>query len=177
MYRLRELSKEDIPEINRWRNNKELIDNLGAQFRYINLSVDEKWYEAYMQNRATCVRCAIADENNFIIGLISLTNINQINQSAVLHIMIGSEHSRNKGAGTYAVREILKHAFYNLNLMRIELNVLTENSRAVHLYEKCGFVREGTKRKATFKNGRFEDMHMYSILRNEFAELMKNEHN
>ena len=48
MYRLRELEKKDIAIINQWRNKKELIDYLGAPFRYINLDVDEQWYLQYI---------------------------------------------------------------------------------------------------------------------------------
>ena len=164
MYKLRELCKEDLKEINKWRNNKTLIDNLGAQYRYINLSVDEKWYDNYMQNRMSCVRCSIIDENNNIIGLVSLTDINQINQSCIYHIMIGNDVNQGKGAGTYATKTMINHAFNNLNLKRIELSVLTTNKQAIHLYESCGFIKEGTRRKCTYKNGKFVDMHIYSIL-------------
>ena len=45
MYRLRELERKDIPTINRWRNNPELVALLGAPFRYINSEVDEKWFD------------------------------------------------------------------------------------------------------------------------------------
>jgi hypothetical protein len=49
MYKLRELRKEDILKINKWRNDSELINHLGAPFRYINLDVDYRWYDNYMQ--------------------------------------------------------------------------------------------------------------------------------
>ena len=44
MYRLRELDKKDLPVINEWRNNKELISFLGAPFRFINIDVDIRGY-------------------------------------------------------------------------------------------------------------------------------------
>ncbi|MBQ7574545.1 MAG: GNAT family N-acetyltransferase [Clostridia bacterium] len=168
MYKLRELYKDDLVEINRWRNDKNLIDNLGAQFRYINLGVDEKWYETYMASRQSTVRCAIVDANDMIVGIVGLVNINHLNQSAVFNIMIGKNENQNKGIGTFATKEMLKHAFYNLNLNRVELSVLEYNERAIRMYEKCGFVREGKKRQVTFKNGKFIDMYIYSILRAEF---------
>jgi RimJ/RimL family protein N-acetyltransferase len=56
-----------------------------------------------------------------------------------------------------------------MNLQRIELTVLEDNSRAKHVYEKNGFVYEGRKRNAVFKDGKFVDMLMYSILRNEYV--------
>lgn len=169
MFKLRELEKRDLPAINRWRNDKEIIDCLGAPYRFINLEVDESWYASYMGNRGNAVRCAITeDSNDEILGLVSLTSIQFLNQSAEFHIMIGDSKNQNRGIGTFAVKEMLHHAFYHMNLHRIELSVLETNQRAIHLYEKCGFVREGIKRKCSYKNGGFVNMYIYSILKNEF---------
>ena len=176
MFKLRELESRDLKEINSWRNDPELIGHLAAPYRYINLRVDEEWFENYMRSRSTNVRCAIVDENDKVLyGLISLTGIDQLNQCAELHIMIGSREHRGKGVGTFAVKEMLHHAFCNLNLRRIELTSLADNTISHKLYEKCGFRREGTKRKAVFKNGEYIDMHMYSILKEEYMELKENE--
>ena len=170
MFRLRELERKDLQEINKWRNNPELIELLGAPFRYINLDVDVKWFESYMSNRGNAVRCAITELNkDDILGLVSLVSINYMNQSAEFHIMIGDTANQGRGIGTFAVKEMLNHAFNNMNLQRVELTVLEDNERAKHLYEKCGFVYEGRKRKAKYKNGTFVDILMYSILRSEFS--------
>lgn len=171
MYKLRELARKDIEFINNWRNDPELISFLGAPFRYINVDVDENWFDNYMSNRAHVVRCSIVTESDDkVLGLVTLASIDQLNQSAELHIMIGEKDSRGKGMGTFAVTEMLKHAFNNLNLHRVELSVLSTNKVAQKLYEKCGLVREGTKRKAVYKNGQFVDMHIYAVLREDFKE-------
>ncbi len=166
MYQLRELEKNDVQTINLWRNDKALIDCLGAPFRFINLDVDTQWFDNYMKNRSTNVRCAIVDSEcpETIIGLVSLCNIDYLNRSAVLHLMIGNKENRGKGIGTFAVNEMLHHAFHNLNLHRVELSVLEDNMAAIHLYEKCGFELEGRKRQSNFKNGEYKDMLIYSIL-------------
>lgn len=169
MYMLRELERKDLQIINKWRNDYELISLLGAPYRYINLAVDEKWFDSYMANRHNSVRCAIVrKEEDAILGLVSLVSVDYMNQSAEFHIMIGSKEERGKGIGRFAVTEMLNHAFNNMNLHRIELSVLDSNKIAQHLYEKVGFVREGTKRKARFKNGQFVDVHLYSILREDY---------
>ena len=168
MYRLRELERKDIVAINKWRNNPELISLLGAPFRFINSEVDEQWFEDYMNRRNSNVRCAIVDYQDTPIGLISLTSVNRINQTAKLHIMIGDLELCNKGIGSLAIKEMLLHAFNNMNLRRIELSVLSDNTRAQKVYEKVGFIREGIKRKAVFKNGQFVDMFLYSILKEEY---------
>lgn len=168
-YKLRELEKKDLPVINEWRNNPELIAQLGAPYRFINLSVDEAWFDGYMKNRSTTVRCAIVEEHNDeILGLVSLVSIDHLNQSAEFHIMIGNKENQGKGLGTFAVMQMLKHAFDNLNLQRVELTVLEDNERARHLYEKVGFVQEGVKRSARYKKGKFVNMMIYSVLKAEF---------
>ena len=174
-YRLRELERRDIPIINGWRADRGLIACLGAPYRFINQEVDEAWFDAYMRSRQTCVRCAIVGEGDAsedqILGLITLAGIDHLRQSATLHIMIGSSKDRGKGMGTFAVLSMLRHAFYDLNLRRVELSVLATNEAAIGLYEKCGFTREGTRRQACYKGGEFVDMYEYGILRGEESKL------
>jgi len=164
MYKLRELTKKDIPIINSWRNNEDLIQSLGAPFRFINQEVDEKWFDNYMQSRANTIRCAIISiDSEEIIGLVSLTQIDFIHRNAKLHIMI-DKHHQNKGAGSFGVKSMIDHAFLNYGLHRIELDVLADNKRAQHVYEKCGFIKEGIKKQAAFKNGEYRDMYIYSLI-------------
>lgn len=171
MYRLRELDQKDLQIINQWRNDPQLISMLGAPFRHINIKVDMNWFDSYMSDRGKTVRCAIVQkDDDKILGLVSFVSINYMNQSAEFHIMIGDKDNQGQGMGTFAVKEMLHHAFYNMNLHRIELTVLDSNKRAQHFYEKIGFIREGTKRKAKFKNGEFVDMHLYSVLKEDFLE-------
>lgn len=171
MYRLREIEKKDLWIINQWRNDPELISLLGAPFRFINIQVDEKWFDNYMNTRNNAIRCAIVDENDDkILGLVSLVSIDYISRSAELHIMIGNKNDRGKGLGTFAINSILTHAFKNVNLHRVELTVLEDNAYARKLYEKIGFIQEGVKRSAKYKNGRYVNMLLYSILQEEFLK-------
>lgn len=168
MFKLREICSEDISIINSWRNNKELVDKLGATYRYVNEDIDDLWYQNYLKNRNNNIRCAILNEEDNIIGVIYLLDIDYLNRNGVLHIMIGNQVSRNNGAGTFAVKEILNHAFNNYNLNRVELEVLSTNEFAQNFYKKLGFVSEGIKRKCIYKNGNYIDMIIMSILKDEW---------
>ncbi len=169
MYKLRELERGDLERINQWRNDPYLIACLGAPYRYINEDVDKAWYDKYLNTRNNSVRCAIVDEQDEILGLISLLDIDSVNRSAALHIMIGGAENRGKGIGSFAVRAMVEHAFLNLNLRRIELGVLETNLPAIRLYEKTGFVKEGIKRQSNYKNGKYVNMIMMGLLRDEFG--------
>lgn len=167
MYCLRGLEKRDLEIINKWECVPELINFSGAPLRYTNPIADMKWID-YLQNCGNTIRCAIVDKTDKIIGVVSLIFIDYINQSAVFQIIIGDKVNREKGIGTWATRKILNHAFYNMNLNRVELFVLNKNTKAIRLIEKCGFVCEGKKRSACYNKGKLDDLLMYSILRNQF---------
>jgi len=174
MYLIREITREDVKTINLWRNDPELISHLGAAFSYTNEERDNAWYENYLKNRNTNVRCAIVRESDLkMVGVVYLLGINSINRSAELGIMIGNKEDRGCGVGYHAVNEMLRHAFMDLNLNRVSLAVLNENERAIRLYEKCGFTKEGVCRQARYKNGAYSDLVMMAILREDWDQLHK----
>jgi RimJ/RimL family protein N-acetyltransferase len=63
---------------------------------------------------------------------------------------------RGKGlGGLLAVQAI--EAARNGGIERIELEVFASNTTAIALYEKLGFVVEGTKRRARKLDGQYDD--------------------
>jgi ribosomal protein S18 acetylase RimI-like enzyme len=74
----------------------------------------------------------------------------------VLGVGVLVEH-RGKGIGTALVRAAIDLA-KAAGLTRIELTVREHNERAISLYERLGFVREGLKRKAVRIDGVYEDL-------------------
>jgi len=79
----------------------------------------------------------------------------------------------NQGLGAEAMSLLLRHGFETLNLNRILLRVYADNPRAIRSYQKAGFVQEGTLREAVFKRGKFEDVHLMSVLRREWLARKK----
>lgn len=94
------------------------------------------------------LRC-IADEtrHDFLIlnpegRLIGESVINELDpadNSANYRIAITGAENRNRGIGTWALTCACAFAFENLRLSRLTLGVLDCNSRAQHIYRKCGF--------------------------------------
>ncbi|NJN34193.1 MAG: GNAT family N-acetyltransferase [Saprospiraceae bacterium] len=182
----REIAREDLPIINRWRNDRAVIDFLGNTFIYINQEIDNRWFDAYLQNRQTAVRWAICVQNDvqtdvqneknltptplntegvLTIGTVQLTNIHALNRNAEFSIMIGDKNYWSRGVGEQAAREMVRHGFQDLNLHRIYLYVLPQNTRAIKLYEKIGFQTEGILRGSIFKNGDYQDLILMAILK------------
>jgi RimJ/RimL family protein N-acetyltransferase len=163
---LREICREDIERINRWRNDREVIDLLGNNFLFIGSDVDEQWFQHYLRHRDTHVRLAILDcANQEHIGNVQLTNIHPINRSAEFSIVIGEKTYWSKGFGSEATRQMIEHGFRDRNLHRIYLTVLESNVRAIETYKKAGFAYEGTLKDAVFKNNAYHNLVSMAIVR------------
>lgn len=72
---------------------------------------------------------------------------------------------QGKGIGTTLMGALLELADGWLNLTRLELTVFSDNAPAIALYEKFGFIREGTHRQHSFRAGVFVDAYTMARLR------------
>ena len=98
-------------------------------------------------------------------------NIDWRNRQAEVGISIGEERFWSQGYGRDAMVLMLRHGFLNLGLNRIYLRVVFEtNPRAVHSYEKAGFVHEGRMRQAYYQDGKFIDDLLMSVLHSEWQD-------
>ena len=70
---------------------------------------------------------------------------------------------QDRGLGSEATRLIVDHAF-RIGLHRVGLEVYAFNPRAQRVYEKAGFVHEGTRRDALWWDGAWTDSIVMSIL-------------
>lgn len=61
------------------------------------------------------------------------------------------------------------YGFGTLGLNRASLEVFVFNARAVHVYEKLGFRREGRLREVLYAGGAYHDAIVMSLLRHEYG--------
>lgn len=119
---------------------------------------DANWIEFHLRT--------VKDDK--LIGFVALHTIEWNNATAMLSMGIGEPAYRGKGFGTEALRLVLNYAFAELNLFRVGLDVIATNDRAVHVYEKLGFQREGIMRRAVHREGRRHDVLHMGLLRDEW---------
>ncbi|MFF3002984.1 GNAT family N-acetyltransferase [Kitasatospora sp. NPDC057940] len=74
---------------------------------------------------------------------------------------------RGRGIGTEAQRLLADYLFAHSPVMRLEADTETTNYAEQRALEKCGFVREGVRRSATFRDGEWRDGVRYSLLRTD----------
>jgi RimJ/RimL family protein N-acetyltransferase len=105
MITLREITRDDIPAINRWRCDPVVAAGVGAPHRFVGIDVDLKWYEDYLARRGSEVRCAVClADSGQLVGMVSLTRIDYLHRNAEYNAMVGERESQNRGIGTAATR-------------------------------------------------------------------------
>ena len=68
-----------------------------------------------------------------------------------------------------ALRGGLGYIFKNLGLSRIEAEIMEFNRKSMALVKKVGFKREGIKRRAFDNDGKFVDVHIFALLKEEYS--------
>lgn len=99
-----------------------------------------------------------------ILGSISLSQIFRGGlQSAYLGYQIGAEFAR-QGYATEAIALMLRFAFSELKLHRLEANIQPGNVASLTLVKRAGFVKEGYSRRYLKICGRWRDHERWAIL-------------
>lgn len=122
------------------------------------------------EDTGTVVLLIALRANDETIGEIALSDMDGTNRTGHLRIAIGEEQHQGKGYGREALLLMLEYGFGILNMHRIELEVFSFNSRAVHLYESIGFLREGVRRQVLYYHHEYHDAVMMSMLETEYRE-------
>ena len=165
--RAREIS--DAERNARWLNDPEVARPLGE--RYLRSVVAT---EASLREQGTRagpdgdVWLAIETKAGQHIGNMRLFGVAPEDRSARVAIYVGDAEYRSKGYGTDAMRALLRFAFEEMNLNRVELGVWDYNERAIASYRNCGFVEEARRRQAHFERGSYHDAVTMAALRDDW---------
>lgn len=131
-------------------------------YSYIERIVEDKSREDFI----------IYDLHNNILGEVVLNEIDYDNSCCEFRIAIFNKDLCGKGIGYKATLEVLRVAFEELKLHRVELEVFDYNPRAKRMYEKVGFKIEGFKRDGIFIENEYKGIYIMSILDDEYRKIV-----
>lgn len=170
---LRPAEREDVPLFVAWFGDWRTTRTLALRAPF-SLAMEHRWFEHMLESQGKdgyfFVICRAEDDR--VVGTIGLMELDLANGSAGLGIAIGTEQDRGRGYGSDALRALLRFGFGQLRLERIWLDVYDMNPGARRVYERVGFVLEGTFRHAIYRDAAFRDLHRMSILASEWRSLV-----
>lgn len=131
----------------------------------------EKWYESHYNDQD--FRFIIETPEDGSIGVATLQDIDWKNRMAYHGIKLAHKEIRGKGYGTDAVMAIMRYAFDELGLNRLNGSWFRDNVASSHMYMKCGWKEEGVRRRYIYKHGAYRDLVETGVLAEDYYNLIK----
>ncbi len=144
---LRPLEPDDIDLLYKWENDLEIweVSNTKTPFsrhilaQYINESAKDI-YETKQ------LRLIIQNEKEEAVGAVDLFDFEPYHQRAGVGILIHKTEDRNQGFASDALIALSAYALEVLGLKQLYANITEDNKGSIHLFEKAGFIHNGTKK-------------------------------
>ncbi|MGG1192704.1 GNAT family N-acetyltransferase [Solibacillus isronensis] len=144
-----------------WLSNKQIQRSFGIT-KEVKLNEHIEWLSKQPNTEFLSIL-----NNGLHVGNIVL-DFNERHESVFLQIYIGDFNCRGKGIGSQAMKIALKYIFVDKQMHRVHLKVFEDNVPAINLYEKLGFIKEGTERDSHKMDGIFRNQLLYSMLSSEW---------
>lgn len=150
--KLRKLEIKDAPLMLEWMHDNDVVENLGANFLSKTFE-DCVSFIKHSRDSESDLHLAVVDENDVYMGTVSLKGIDYESKTAEFAIAIRKK-AMGKGFSSFAMKEIIRIGFEELNLNAIYWCVLKENKRAVRFYDKNGYSRTNIVNKEIYSRYR-----------------------
>lgn len=172
---LRAMEKSDCEMVKDIFNDPEM-ENLVVGWAFpLSSYAQEQWLENHYGDK-TDFRFIIETVEDGPVGIATLVEIDWKNRRAEHGIKLTSKEHRSKGIGTDAVMAIMRYAFDELGLNRLDGSWFDNNTASIGLYKKLGWKEEGVRRKYIYKQGEYRDLVITGILASEYYDLVKRNH-
>jgi RimJ/RimL family protein N-acetyltransferase len=164
---LQELTENDIAVIHEFHCDPrvERYNTIGIPE---NQEVTKGWLKPAMDDQENAIRSLYSwtvglKSDNTFIGEAGMSVSNNRFQFAEIHYHVVPE-LWGKGYATEIAKELIRFAFEDLNLHRVQAGAATENIGSHKVLEKAGMIKEGIRRKILPIRGEWYDNYTYAIL-------------
>lgn len=151
---LRTIEEDDLPQLRAWSNDPEIQRMLGGWHFPISTQDQKRWFDQ-LRFDSTNQRYAIEMEGLGLVGTANIVSIDWQNRTAFHGIMLGNPDVRGKGVAREVIITLMRYAFEELDLERLDGDMIEYNIASLKLYiDKCGWKKEGEKVGWYFRGGR-----------------------
>ena len=166
---LRPLTPDDLVNLHYWsvRSEPQSMSSRPRDFR--TAAEVAEGYRKADRSPDTHGFAVVRKKENALVGLVRFFNLNTLNRSAELGLMIDPDE-RKKGYGADAIKVLSSFLFHYRGLNKVYAMTAGFNGGAVALLESLGFKRDATLRDHFFYKGQFHPGYIYSLLLFEVAQ-------
>lgn len=115
---------------------------------------------------------AMEDTEGELLGLVNLDGVDWVQRNTEVGLALLSG-ARGRGYAGEAMRLLLDYLFRQLNLHRVFARIMEPNKPSRRLFERLGFVHEGSMREQVYRDGAYVDMCFYGLLQQEYLAAQK----
>jgi ribosomal-protein-alanine N-acetyltransferase len=120
------------------------------------------WINVFSYNDGIYFAIARKSDNK-MIGSVGVSGVNRNHNRIEASYDLAKEYW-GKGIMSKALKAVIKYAFEEMQINRIEAYAMPENVASQKVLEKCGFHFEGILRQHRFHKGEYVDIGIYSIV-------------
>ncbi len=172
--RLRAVEEADLPQLQAWANDEVLWSNLGGWRFPTSFDSIRTWFAGLKSDPANLRLVIEALEGGALLGTANLVDIDWKNRHATHGVMLGDPAMRGRGYGFDTVMAVMRYAFEELNLERLDSDIIEYNQPSYRLYVgKCGWTEEGRQRRWHYRQGRYWDKILIGVTRDDYAALAR----
>ena len=172
---LRPVERGDARLIKKWLNDPEVMPYWGGVTDTVDDARAAEWVERFLGANPG-LAAVIIEVDGAPAGFIEISgepDEPNYRHKAELDICIGEPARWEQGLGTDALLALLLWFFTETPIVRVFLQPRAVNERAVHVYEKVGFRREGVLRKGEMTDGQLFDTVMMAAIRDEWLSKFR----
>ncbi|RNC78840.1 GNAT family N-acetyltransferase [Piscirickettsia salmonis] len=150
----RAIEETDIDYLYLWSNDDEINEMLCGWHFPGSKGFIRDWIANQNQDQNNRRFIICNSDDNKPIGTISLVHIDWKNRNAYLGIMIGNKEYQGKGYGEESIKLITDYSFLELDLVRLDTDIIEYNYKSIGLFEKLGWIKEGCKNNFFYRKGK-----------------------
>ena len=160
---LRPFLLTDCKSLAKHANNRLVWENLRDRFPFPYTETDADQFIQMVSESSTLTEFAI-DINGEAIGAAGIILKEDVyTGNGEIGYWLGQKYW-GKGIGTHVVGALIQIAFDELNLYRVYAEVFENNIASTRVLEKNGLVKEATLKNAIIKDGKHQNLNIFSIL-------------
>ncbi|MBI5465073.1 GNAT family N-acetyltransferase [Candidatus Gottesmanbacteria bacterium] len=171
--KIRPLRKEDFPNIFRWVNDPGIMQFWYGRDKQRSMEWIKKHFTPAIEGKTDWTYWVIETNNKpigYMCNTVEKDDDGEFIGKVEIDILIGEKEMQEKGYGPNALKAMINYAFKTQKAERVFLVPRLTNSRAIHVYQKVGFKKEGTLRHYEKFEGRWVDNLMMSVLKDEYKK-------